>query len=149
MKRTSALMGLAFLYGSSALAAEGDPVALAHKAGFTSCDTAIEATFDGMSRAASKRIEIQFDEDELRNHAVAFTASYGNVGDSVVQHVTIINNGEQCFTSSVVGAGKIICPKAGCERQIILSKKPRGQIFMSHQKEDLPLSALTTLIDPW
>lgn len=100
MDKRVALLTLAFAQSASAFAA-GNPVEMARQAGFTSCDTAIETTFDRFMRAASRRVEIQFDENELPNHAVAFTASYGNRGDSVIQHITVINTGEKCFTSSV------------------------------------------------
>ncbi len=99
MNKRAALLTLALAQSASAFAA-GDPVEMAHQAGFTSCDTAIETTFERFMKAASRRVEIKFDENELPNHAVAFTASYGNKGDSVIQHITVINTGETCFTSS-------------------------------------------------
>ena len=96
MPRTG-LIGLLF-FAIPFTASASDLVALAHKAGFDRCDTAIQSEFKDMARVGNGVASTGYFNDRSFN----VMASWGNDRDSVWKNTTFIKFGRSCLAYSVV-----------------------------------------------
>lgn len=76
-------------------AAENLPIRMAHEVGFFGCDSLIEEEFKVFNASSSNRINISYDR-RFKDKFIGFLATYGSIGDGVLQSVTIVNHGKEC-----------------------------------------------------
>jgi len=90
---------LATCFCGASLAAEADPVQMARSVGFVGCDSLIAETFDIALKSSDRRLSINY-FNETAGHSIDLLATFGSVGDAVVQNAHFEQSGGFCYVTN-------------------------------------------------
>ncbi len=91
---------LFMLLSINARAEENNLIDLAHKAGFNSCDTAINTEFKALSEQGNGVVSTGY----FNKRSFSVMASWGQKNDSVWKNTTFVKFGRRCLAYSTIGS---------------------------------------------
>ena len=84
-------------FGGTSIAIAANPVEMAHKYGFTGCDSLIEKSFDLAIKSQNSLFSIYY-SDETASDSIGMVATWGSPGDTVFQTINFEKRGDSCYS---------------------------------------------------
>ena len=84
-------------FGGTSIAIAANPVEMAHKFGFSGCDSLIERSFDLAIKSQNSLFSIYY-VDETSSDSIDIVATFGSPGDTVFQTIHFEKRGDSCYS---------------------------------------------------